>query len=138
MRSIALSQYFASGPGAPEDAFAAARAHGAETVRKVLALPGGQDVFYNINFPPLAADAVKGFKLAPQGRRGGAFTLQETIAPNRRRYFWLAHAASNLNAGPGADSTLCAEGWITGTPMRPDLTDHDLLARAQAQLEAAE
>lgn len=138
VRSIALSQYFATGPGAPKDFFAAARAHGAEAVRKTLKLPFDRDVFYNVNFPPVAPAAVKGFALAPQGRRGGAFTVQETVAPNSRRYFWLAHSAVNMNAGPGADSTMCQQGWITATPMRPDLTDHDLLARAQASLEAAE
>ncbi len=138
VRAIALSQYFASGPGAPADAFAAARAHGAGAVRRVLALPFGQDVFYNVNFPPLAPAAVRGFTLAPQGRRGGAFQVQEALAPNQRRYFWLAHNARNAAAAPEADSTLCAEGWITATPMRPDLTDHALLAEAQAAIEAAE
>lgn len=138
VRSIALSQYFASGPGAPEDPFAAARAHGVDAVRKALSLPTALDVFYNVNFPPVAPEAVKGFKLAPQGRRGGAFSLQETIAPNRRRYFWIAHKPVNLDAGPGADSSLCEHGWITATPMRPDLTDYELLAQAQAALEDAQ
>lgn len=136
--SIALSQYFASGPGAPADLFAVARARGAEAVRKALTLPTGPHVFYNVNFPACGVEEVKGIRLAPQGRRGGAFQLQETIAPNRRRYFWLAHSGRNLDAGPGADSTLCAEGWITATPMQPDLTCHDILAAAMAAEEAAE
>lgn len=138
VRAIALSQYFASGPTAPRDAFAAARARGAEAVRRVLALPFGQDVFYNVNFPPVAPEAVKGFALAPQGRRGGAFQVQEVLAPNQRRYFWLAHSGGNTDAAPHSDSALCAAGWITATPMRPDLTDHALLAEAQAAFEAAE
>ena len=138
VRAIALSQYFGSGPHAPKDAFAAARGRGVEAVRRVLALPFGQDVFYNVNFPPVAPGAVKGFTLAPQGRRGGAFMVQEALAPNQRRYFWLAHNAKNAEAAPNADSALCADGWITATPMRPDLTDHALLAAAQAALEAAE
>ncbi len=138
VRAIALSQYFASGPGAPADAFAAARAHGLDAVKRVLALPFGPHVFWNVNFPPIRPDEVKGFRLAPQGTRGGAFRIQETVAPNQRRYFWLAHDAKNAAAAPEADSTLCAGGWITATPMRPDLTDHALLAAAQAALEAAE
>ncbi|QIE54629.1 5'/3'-nucleotidase SurE [Pikeienuella piscinae] len=138
VRSIALSQFFAAGLDAPEDLFAAARAHGAATVRRVLALPTGPDVFYNVNFPARAADEVKGFRLAPQGRRGGAFEVQETIAPNQRRYFWLKHGGRNVEAAADADCTLCANGWITATPMRPDLTDHALLAEAMAAHEAAE
>lgn len=138
VRSIALSQYFAQGPDAPEDLFAAARAHGADAVRKAMALPTGPDGFWNLNFPARPADGVKGFALAPQGRRGGAFRIEETMAPNRRTYYWLAHGGGNSEAGPEADCTLCAGGWITATPMRPDLTDYAVLADAQAALEAAE
>lgn len=138
VRSIALSQYFVSGTDSYAEQFAVARAHGADAVRRVLNLPFGQDVFYNVNFPPCAPAEVQGFTLAPQGRRGGAFQVQEVIAPNQRRYFWLAHSGGNSVAGPEADSTRCADGWITATPMRPDLTDHALLAQAQAALEAAE
>lgn len=138
VRAVSLSQYFAAGPDAPEDLFAAARAHGAEAVRRALALPWRDDIFYNINFPALAPDAVKGFRLAPQGRRGGAFRVEDYTSPNNRRYLWLTHGGRNLVADDGADSTLCARGWITVTPMRPDLTDYDLLAEAEAALEAAE
>ncbi|MFV0475143.1 MAG: 5'/3'-nucleotidase SurE [Pikeienuella sp.] len=138
VRAIALSQYFDSGPGAPSDLFAAAREKGAETVRKVMSLPTGPDVFYNVNFPAVSPAGVRGFTLAPQGRRGGAFQVQETIAPNNRRYFWLAHGGRNQDAGPGADCTLCATGWITATPMQPDLTSHAVLAEAIAASEAAE
>ncbi|WP_340108622.1 5'/3'-nucleotidase SurE [Pikeienuella sp. HZG-20] len=138
VRAVALSQYFGTGPSAPKDPFAAARAHGAETVRKVLTLPVDVHVFYNVNFPPLAPADVKGFTLAAQGTRGGAFHVQETIAPNQRRYFWLARASGDAEPGLGVDFTLCANGWITATPMRPDLTDHAILAEARASLKATE
>lgn len=138
VRSVALSQYFAQGPDAPEDLFEAARAHGADAVRKTLALPTGLDGFWNLNFPALTAAEVKGFTLAPQGRRGGAFRIEEMVAPNRRTYYWLAHGGANLDAAADADCSLCAAGWITATPMRPDLTDHAVLEDAAAALEAAE
>lgn len=138
VRSIALSQYFSQEPGAPADLFASARAHGADAVRRALSLPTGPDVFWNINFPARAPEAVKGFVLAPQGRRGGAFRIQETMAPNRRTYFWLAHGGGNATAAPEADCARCAEGWITATPMQPDLTDYAVLAEAEAALKAAE
>ena len=59
VRSVALSQYF--GPAtAGGDAFAAARAHGAALLRKLLATPrawppGSYAVFYNVNFPAVPA-----------------------------------------------------------------------------------
>lgn len=136
VRSVSLSQYFAARDG---DLFDAARVHGAEAVRKALALPWKADTFYNINFPPCVASETKGFKLAPQGTRGGAFRVEAQVSPNNRKYLWLAHSGGNMgDAGPDADCALCAEGWVVMTPMRPDLTDHALLADARAAFEAAE
>lgn len=138
VRAVALSQYYSSGRDRPQDFFGASRAHGLAAVRKALEMPWGPDVFYNINFPPLPADQVKGVRLAPQGRRGSAFRLDEANATNGRRYYWLAHGGGNINAAPEADCALCANGWVTMTPMRPDLTDHALLAEARAKFEATE
>ncbi|MEM7268726.1 MAG: 5'/3'-nucleotidase SurE [Pseudomonadota bacterium] len=131
VRSIALSQYFDLQNG-PEDQFSSARAYGVEAVRKALSLPWRDDVFYNINFPAVAAEKVKGLRLSHQGRRGGAFMVEPFSSPNGRKYLWLRHSGRNLEAGDGADSTLCAQGYVTLTPMRPDLTDHALLEEAEA------
>lgn len=131
VRSVAMSQYYGA---ALDDEFAAAKAFGAEVLRKVLALPWTDDVFYNVNFPATVAKGVKGVTMAPQGRRGGAFRIEETTSPTNRNFLWLAHGGGNSNAAPDADCAMCAEGWITVTPMRPDLTAHDLMAEAAAKL----
>lgn len=131
VRSVAMSQYYGA---ALEDEFGAAKAHGAAVLRKVLELPWQDDVFYNVNFPSTTPDAVKGVTMAPQGRRGGAFRIEETTSPTNREFLWLAHGGGNSNAAPDADCAMCADGWITITPMRPDLTAHDLMAAATAKL----
>ncbi|MGB0411637.1 MAG: 5'/3'-nucleotidase SurE [Pikeienuella sp.] len=131
VRSVAMSQYY--GP-ALDDEFAAAKAHGAAVLRTVLALPWREDAFYNVNFPSTTAEDVKGVTMAPQGRRGGAFRIEETTSPTNRNFLWLAHGGGNSSAAPDADCAMCADGWITVTPMRPDLTDYDLLAEATAKL----
>lgn len=139
VRAISMSQYFSIDPHAPDDIWASARAHGAETVRRILDMPWSADLFYNVNFPALAPGEVKGRILAPQGRRPGrAFQATEAQSPSYRRFLWLAHAGGNATAAPESDAALCAEGWITITPMRPDLTDYAILAEAQAALEAGE
>ena len=139
VKAISLSQYFSALPHAPADMWAPARTHGADIVRRVLAMPWEADVFYNVNFPAYEPDAVKGVAIAPQGRRPGrAFSVKDTTAPSGRRFMWLAHAGGNAEAPTGSDAAMCADGYISVTPMRPDLTDYDLLARAQAALEAAE
>ncbi len=133
VHSIALSQYFGPGNISLTDSFEAARRHGVETIRRVLEAPWGDvddyKLFYNINFPPLPANEVRGTRAAVQGRRaGGAFRVEPTQAPNGRTYFWLSHGKGNKESAPGADAHECADGWITVTPMRADLTAADQIA----------
>ncbi|MEO0361780.1 MAG: 5'/3'-nucleotidase SurE, partial [Pseudomonadota bacterium] len=137
VKAVAFSQYYSAEPEAPEDAFAPSRALGAETVRRLLAMPWRSDLFYNVNFPARRPEAVEGFAVAPQGRRiGGAFRIEAARSPTHRDYLWLAHAGGNKRAAPGSDATLCADGWITVTPMRPDLTDEAMMEEARAALAA--
>lgn len=131
MRAIALSQYY--GPGGAEDPFAAARAHGADICRRLYA--GGAwsatpyGVFYNVNFPALPAAEVRGVRATVQGHRAAAtFGVQPQIAPNGRKYLWLTHGRGNDETPPGSDARECHDGHITVTPLRADLTAHDLVA----------
>ncbi len=130
-KAIALSQYFARSPGGAEyDLFAAAAAHGPEIVRRLLAAEWTPDLYYNVNFPPVAAAEVKGARVAPQGRRRtGRFAPVRRASPSGRPYFWLHHERDNRSTAPDADAALCAEGWITITPMRPNYTDADAVER---------
>jgi 5'-nucleotidase len=133
--SIAMSQFYSRKGHAPADRFDPARAFGVEAVRRVLACPWEPDIFYNINFPAYTIDDIQGFVVTEQGRRsGGIFNCVEQTSPSGRQFFWLAHRTANDSAAPGSDAAMGAEGWITVTPMRPDLTAHNLLARARSAL----
>ncbi|MFT7390313.1 MAG: 5'-nucleotidase [Paracoccaceae bacterium] len=138
--SIALSQYYGQENLGLDDSFEAARRHGADAVRKVLDLGFGQTsepymLFWNINFPPIPGDQVRGVKAATQGRRrDGAFNIRQDVAPNGRTYFWLAHGRGNIESAPGTDAREASEGWVTVTPLRADLTAVADLERAAAKL----
>ena len=71
--AIALSQYYGPDNATADDPFEAARVHGANVVRRILAAdPAGQSgyrLFYNVNFPPCSAAEVKGPKAVVQGWR---------------------------------------------------------------------
>lgn len=135
VRGIALSQYYGTKDHAPADMWEPARALGAATVRKVLEMPWPRGVFYNVNFPAHRLDLVRGTRVCAQGLRAeGTFDTVEQQAPNGRTYYWLRHMLRNFSAQPETDAALCASGWVTVTPLRPDLTAHDLLAEAAARL----
>jgi 5'-nucleotidase len=134
-RAVALSQFYTRGADAPEDLFASARAHGAAALRHVLAMPAEPFLFYNVNFPALGAERVRGFTVCPHGLRAEAtFEIVPVTAPNGRDYQFYRHNTANASAAEGTDARLLIEGWITITPLRPQITATDVLEEARAAL----
>lgn len=134
--SIALSQYYRQAPEGPEDTWETSRIMGTEAVRKVLTMPFVDTVFYNVNFPAVAADQVKGMTVCPQGIRAEAtFAVNEYVAANGRSFNFLRHMTANASAPEGSDARALIDGWVTITPLRPNLTATDLIEQAKAALD---
>ncbi|MBD3663527.1 5'/3'-nucleotidase SurE [Sulfitobacter aestuariivivens] len=132
--AVALSQYYGPGNRDLEDPFEASAQHGAEVVRRILdnspAEKEGYRLFFNVNFPPVAAKDVKGIRLAPQGfREGLGFHTQPHLAPSGRRFLWITGGdQQKRKTAADADAAVNLEGYISVTPMRADLTDHSALS----------
>lgn len=128
--AIALSQYLGPQTASLADPFEGARQHGAAVIRRLLdhgdwTSDADFRLFYNINFPPVPASAVRGTRVVPQGRRQGTnFRVVPYTAPNGRRFMWAAGGAQNAPARPGTDVAVNMDGFISVTPMRADLTCH--------------
>ncbi|MES2542281.1 MAG: stationary phase survival protein SurE, partial [Pseudomonadota bacterium] len=91
--------------------------------------------FYNVNFPPLPASATKGMMVAAQGfRRDTAFSVEPHMSPSGKRFLWIKGGHQHTPTLPGSDAAVNLDGYISITPMRADLTAHDLLADLQASL----
>ena len=138
--AIALSQYYGPRNITLENGFEAASAHGAGVIRKLLAGAHWDEsdyrVFYNVNFPPLPADAVKGTRVTAQGyRRETRFGIEAQIAPNGRRFLWIKGVRQDVPTAPGTDAHANLDGYISVTPMRVDLTAHDRLDALRLALE---
>lgn len=137
--AMALSQYFGPANKDLPDPFAAARVHGADLVRRLLA-PHLWDqadyrLFYNVNFPPVAADDVRGIRAAAQGfRRDTRFSAQAQTAPSGRRFLWMRGGPQDVPTAAGTDAAVNLAGYISVTPMRADLTDTGLLDAVQGAL----
>ena len=137
--AIALSQFFGPDNAKLADPFESARAHGAGVVRALLekGLWTEEDyrIFYNVNFPPLPAATTKGIRVAAQGfRRDTAFSVDPHISPSGKRFLWIKGGTQHTPTLPRTDAAVNLEGYISVTPMRADLTAHDLLADLQARL----
>lgn len=134
--SIALSQYYGPDNVNADDPFEAARVHGADVIRRILATdPQGQTgyrLFYNVNFPPVPAASVKGTKVTPQGiREGTRFSVEPHNSPSGRRFLWIKGGDQRAPTAPGSDASENLSGFISVTPMRADLTAHDHLTAMQ-------
>jgi len=137
--AIALSQFMGRETDALDDPFEAARAHGTGVVRRLLdrGLWTNDDyrLFYNVNFPPIAAAAVTGLAVAPQGfRRDSSFSVEPHISPSGRKFLWIKGGPQHSPTLPGTDVAANLEGKIAITPMRADLTAHDLIGDLRERL----
>ncbi|NVO23854.1 5'/3'-nucleotidase SurE [Donghicola sp. C2-DW-16] len=131
--SFALSQYLGPENYDIEDPFEASRVFGAEVIRKVLAaqIPEGPTyrMFYNVNFPPVPASGVKGTRAAVQGLRlGTCFAVEPHKAPSGRMFLWARGGDQRAVTQEGCDADMNLRGYISVTPMRADLTAHDVMA----------
>jgi len=137
--AMALSQFMGRQTDDLADPFEAARSHGVAVVRALLDKgrwdAGDYRLFYNINFPPVPAAAVKGVKVAAQGfRRDTSFGVEPQQSPSGRKFLWIKGGPQHTPTLPGTDAAVNLDGYISVTPMRADLTAHDVLADLEARL----
>ena len=129
IRSIALSQVTTRNGAAAEDTFRAARAWGSRVIAPLLDTPLPDRTLVNVNFPPLAADAVKGIRVTRQGfhdySRG---TVVEGRDPRGFEYFWFGLDPIEHTLDHGTDLEAIDDGYISVTPLQLDLTHHASLA----------
>ncbi len=128
IRSIALSQVTSRHGAADHDTFQAARAWGKRVIEPLLDAPLPERGFFNVNFPPLAADAVKGIRVVRQGFHDYARgTVVEGRDPRGFEYFWFGLEAIEHTLDHGTDLEAIDEGSISVTPLQLDLTHHSSL-----------
>ena len=115
--AIALSQR--NGRTSPEE-FASSAAHGEAVIRHILEIGMAPRTIMNVNFPPIAPDAVKGIMPATldQHKFGDQVINGET--PNSYR---LGPLLAHDKTIPGSDRAVMDEGWISLTALGMDITD---------------
>ncbi len=130
--SFALSQYFGVKNRDLADPFEAAATFGASVVKDILEASVPNDhaypLFYNINFPPVAASEVKGRKVAPQGYRDGVrFSAQAHQPKSGRQFLFVSGGDQTIPTAQGTDAQVNLDGYISITPMRADFTAYDAI-----------
>lgn len=123
--SIALSQAYPHGERA-RIPYETSLAHGPGIIRKLLDFGFPEGVLYNVNFPNRPPDKVEGVMITKQGKLAHALHIDERFDGRGNQYFWLAYRRQPPNIAPGSDLHALDLGATSVTPLRLDMTAHDL------------
>jgi 5'-nucleotidase len=93
-------------------------------VRKVLTegLPDG--TLLNINIP---VGEIRGVRVTRQGIKNARPIISEHVDPRRKPYYWIGEEVHAHTHEDGTDYTAIEEGYVSVTPMRSDMTNHNAL-----------
>lgn len=125
--SIAVSLERISGP---YDFGPAARAT-ASVAEAVLerGLPGR--TFLSINVP---SGEPRGIRVTVQGRRNHVTVVTERTDPRGKPYYWIEEGENQWEPHDRSDYQAVKDGFVSVTPLQPDLTAHDAFAVVEEQL----
>jgi 5'-nucleotidase len=133
VRSIALSQVYRREGMGDAVPFGAAEGWGAKVLAPLIAREYAPRTLINVNFPPIAADAVKGVQVVRQGfhdySRG---SIVKGTDPRGYDYYWFGLHGVEHTSGHDTDLEVIDDGYIAVTPLQLDLTHRDSLAALSA------
>ena len=90
----------------------------------------------NVNIPNRPLDELKAIKVCHLGRRHAAERVITQQSPRGETMYWIGGAGPAKDNGPGTDFHAAAQGHVTLTPLKVDLTDHATLAYWAQGLQA--
>lgn len=93
-----------------------------DVVERFKAMPMTEPVLLNINVPDLPWEELKGMQTTRLGKRHKAEPVVKTENPRGDTVYWIGAAGAAQDAGSGTDFHAVANGWVSVTPLRIDLT----------------
>jgi 5'-nucleotidase len=81
--------------------------------------------FLNINVP---AGRPKGIRVTVQARRNHITVVDERTDPRGKPYYWIEEGENDWEPHDRSDYQAVRDGFVSLTPLQPDLTDYHALA----------
>jgi 5'-nucleotidase len=91
----------------------------------ILRRPLPTRTFLNINVPK---GQPKGFRVTVQAKRNHITSVAERQDPKGRPYFWIEEGENEWEPHDRSDYQAVRDGFVSVTPLQPDLTAHDVIA----------
>jgi 5'-nucleotidase len=93
-------------------------------VERSLVDPLPADAILNINVPDVPLESVRGIRTTRLGFRHKSEPVVRALDPKNRPIYWIGPAGAGQDAGPGTDFHAVAEGCVSVSPIKVDLTAH--------------
>ncbi len=89
----------------------------------------------NINVPDLPYEEIKGVKVCRLGHRASAAEVIKQTDPRGEAIYWIGLAGLAEDEAEGTDFHAVQHGYVSITPIQPDMTAHHSLQALQTWLE---
>jgi len=86
-------------------------------------------ILLNINVP---FGPNKGFRVTVQAKRNHVTVVSERMDPRHRPYYWIEEGQNEWEPHDRSDYQAVRDGYVSITPLHPDLTAHHALAAVEA------
>ncbi len=96
-------------------------------VERHLAQPLAAPVLLNVNIPSRRFEDMHGFQVTRLGKRHPSQPVVRTTTPYGDEVYWIGPVGQAADATPGTDFHAVAQGMVSVTPLRLDLTQHSQL-----------
>ena len=91
-------------------------------------LIGTKPWLLNVNIPNRPYEDIGHIKLCRLGRRHAAEAVIKQTSPRGETMYWIGPAGAAMDDTEGTDFHATAQGFMSMTPLKVDLTDHDYLS----------
>ncbi len=100
----------------------------ARLIQRICALPDFPPyTLLNVNLPSIPADEVKGIRVARLGSRFYSESVAKQQDPWGREVLWIGGGKITWTGDDDTDHAAVADGYVSITPLKMDLTNHALL-----------
>jgi 5'-nucleotidase len=108
--------------------FTASAQTAALAARAVLERGMPKFTFLNINVP---AGRHKGFRVTVQARRNHITVVSERLDPRQQAYYWIEEGENEWEPHDRSDYQAVRDGYVSITPLQPDMTAYEALGYAE-------
>jgi 5'-nucleotidase len=113
--------------------FSAAARAAAHVAEALLRKPLPARTFLNINVPK---GEPRGYRATVQAKRNHVTSVAERHDPKGRPYYWIEEGQNDWEPHDRSDYQAVKDGYVSVTPLQPDLTAHDALSAVEALMDS--